>query len=285
MSGVMSSVPLAPVVVGVARGGSDAAVRFGAREARRTGRQLDLVHVAPVSGEGWLSAIGRDSLRVAASRARSLVTHPEQVRTALVRGIVVPSLVEATEGAALAVLEHRRPGVLRAVPDDSTSAAVAGCVDVPVVVVPQEWVEDERDVVTLGLDPERPDIAALQAAIMHARLRCAVLRVVSAMRADGCSRTRARLFVDDLLAGYGADACDVAVEVSSDPPEQLLADAARSSDLLVLGRHRPGLPAGTRLSALTRHVLLGAACPVLLTAPAHVHQAEARSGVLAGAVG
>src|SRR4051794_12730456 len=59
---------LAPVVVCVGRATSGAAVEFGAAEAVCTGRPLELVHVAP-PGDGWLATIGRDALRVAASRA------------------------------------------------------------------------------------------------------------------------------------------------------------------------------------------------------------------------
>ena len=62
------SEPRAPFVVGVDRPSSGAGVAYAATEALRTGRPLELVHVAPELN-GWLTIVGRDVLRLAVMRA------------------------------------------------------------------------------------------------------------------------------------------------------------------------------------------------------------------------
>lgn len=258
---------LVPIVVGVPRGGADAAVRAGAAEALRTGRPLDLVHVAPDS-EGYDVVLGQDSLLVASQWAHriggSLVVRPR-----LLRGSVLPTLVDAIEGAALVVLERRRSAELRRLAGSATES-VADATDIPMLVVPARWVESQHGVVTVGVDPRAIDEAALGTAITQARLRGAVLRVVVA--ADEGARDAVAAQFDRM----GGDACDLAIEVASDPADVALLAAASSSDLMVLGRHRPAVPSGSRLGPVARRVLRGAHCPVLLTHPSHVHEIHQR---------
>ncbi len=80
-----STTSLAPVVVVVDRGGSGAAVRYGAAEALRTGRPLRLVHATP-PGDSWLRTVGLDSLRWATSMARAEVLGKVPVDSALLGG-------------------------------------------------------------------------------------------------------------------------------------------------------------------------------------------------------
>lgn len=260
--------PLAPVVVVVDRGGSGAAVRYGAAEALRTRRPLLLVHVAPRS-DSWLQKVGRDSLRLALSRADAEVVGrvPVQVAT-LVGGL--PETVHLTATAAVVVLEQIDSAAHRG-PMRSPAAALAAVTDTPVVVVPPNWVEPHRGVVTVGFDPEAVDTAALRAGIALARLRGAVLRVVAAGAAS-------RPDVEERLAQLGGDGCDLAVELATGTAVEALRMASASSDLLVLGRHRcPSRTAGSRLGALGQELLGRVSCPVLLTAPDHVHPAGAGS--------
>jgi nucleotide-binding universal stress UspA family protein len=263
----MDSIGGAPVMVAVAREGSDSAIGFGAAHARRTSRPLDLVHVAPAVG-GWARQRGRDSLRLAADRARVILGPDARVRVEMLEGNAVPELVHATHAAGLVVLERRAGPVLRQL-THSTTVALASAVEVPLVSVPAGWLDENRRTVTVGLDPADPDDLALRAAIHHARLRTATLRVImsTARRPDWPSTSRSRSALDARLEQHGADACDVAVEYGEAAPEQLLLTAAHGSDLLVLGRHR-SRPDGSRLGEVTRRVLADAVCPVLLTSPA-----------------
>jgi nucleotide-binding universal stress UspA family protein len=257
---------LAPIVVGVDRAGSDAGVAYGAAEAARTGRPLDLVHVAPLV-DGWLATIGGDALRVAASRAAAHVADRAEVRSRLLRGQVVEGLAHTAAGAALVVLEQLPPAhQLR--PAGSVTLALGAVVDAPVFVVPADWVGRRRSIVTVGFDPGAPDGTALRTAVVQALLRHATLRVVVA---------GARGDVDDCLARLGADACDVAVEEVSGDPAAALRLAGLTSDLVVVGRREPTTRQSSLLGSVSRAVLRDPPCPVLLTPPGHRHSASVRA--------
>jgi hypothetical protein len=254
--------PLAPVLVFVDRGDSGAAVRYGAAEATRTLRPLRLVHVSP-SGDRWLIRVGRDSLRLANARAAGEVAGRVLVQSTHLCGGTRDEAVALADSAALVVLEQLPPGNHR-LPMESDAVVLASVTDTPVVVVPTSWVERRRGVVTVGLDTQAADDTAVRAAITLARLRGDVLRVVVA---GGASRADA----DTRLERLGGDGCDLAVELTAAPPASALASAATSSDLLVVGRHHPRPPDHSRLGSLARELLAAASCPVLLTAPGHVH--------------
>ena len=252
--------PLAPIVVGVDRPSSGSGVAYGAMEALRTGRPLELVHVAP-EVNGWLTIVGRDVLRLAVMRADADVGGQVAVRGTLLRGDVVEKLAGAARSAVQLVLEQvparqqRRAG-------RGVLVEVAARVDVPVVVVPAGWIGRRSSIVTVGFDTAAPDDTALRAAVAQARLKHATLRVVVAgPRGD----------VDTRLAAAGGDACDVAVEQSSADSVSGLRSAALSSDLVVLGRHQPSGPSSSRLGPVSRALLDDPVCPVLLTPPGHVH--------------
>jgi nucleotide-binding universal stress UspA family protein len=266
--------PLAPVLVGIERAGSGAAVAYGAAEAARTGRALELVHVAPLV-DGWLATIGQDALRMAAARASARVAGRAEVRTRLARGHVVDGLARVAEGASLLVLEQLPPDQQRR-PDRAVTVALAARVDVPVLVIPADWVGRRRSVVTVGFDPAAPDDVALRTAVTQARLRLATLRVVVA-------GTRGDL--DARLAGLGADACDVAVEEVAGDSVSALRLAALTSELMVVGRHEPAAPQSSRLGPVSRTVLRDPPCPVLLTPPGHTHGGSLSAAVAETRVG
>src|SRR3954452_17532047 len=157
------------VVVGVARGGSDAAVRFAAGEAARAGRPLELVHVAPAL-DGWGRQLGKDSLHLAVRRARSVGGDALELHTSTRFGEVVSELVGISCAAELLVLERRPPVVLRQ-RLASVTEDVADAVDVPLVSVPTDWTPGHQAVLTVGLDVATPNQRALRPAIRLARLR------------------------------------------------------------------------------------------------------------------
>ena len=166
--------------------------------------RCSLVHVAP-PGDGWLRTIGRDSLRMAVERADAEVAGRVRVDSALLSGSLATEVARVAADAALVVVEQLPPGALRRPEEASTAAALAEVIDVPVAVVPTDWIERHRRVVTVGLDPSAADDSALIAAMTLARLRGAALRVLVA---DPYSRE----VVDERLQRLGGDGCDLAVE-------------------------------------------------------------------------
>jgi nucleotide-binding universal stress UspA family protein len=264
---VSTVAPLAPFVVGVDRPNSGAGIAYAATEALRTGRPLELVHVAPELN-GWLAIVGRDVLRLAVMRADADVGGQVSIRGKLLRGDVVSELAGAARSAAQLVLEQVPPRQQRRRGCAVTVPLVAR-VDVPVVVVPASWIGRRSSIVTVGFDAAAPDDTALRAAVTQARLKHATLRVVVAgPRGD----------VDVHLAEAGADACDVAVEQSDADSVAALRLAGQTSDLVVVGRHRPSATSSSRLGPVGRALLDDPACPVLLTPPGHAHDSAGPVG-------
>ncbi len=260
------------VVVLVDRGGSGAAVRYGAAEALRLGRPIRLVHIAS-PGDSWLRTVGRDSLRLAHALAEAEVAGRVDVRSELLRGSGPHETAVVAATASLVVLEQLRSGSQR-VPSESAAVTLAAATDTPVVVVPTDWVEPLRGVVTVGLDAGAADDTAVRAAMSLARLRRSVLRVVVV------GAGAAPVDVEARLVRLGGDACDLVVERTSDDLVAALEAAAASSDLLVIERHRPAVPDESRLGPRARDLLARAGCPVLLTAPdpGTEHAVRARIG-------
>jgi nucleotide-binding universal stress UspA family protein len=268
---VVSSPPttVARVLVVVDRSSSGAAARYGAAEALRARRPLRLVHVAP-PGDSWLRTVGSDSLRRSLALAVAEVVGRVPVHSVLLRGGSLHEAAQEAATAAVVVLEQLRPGAHRR-PTESVAAALAAVTDTPVVVVPTNWVERHRGVVTVGLDPDVADDTAVRAAMALARLRNSVVRVVIAGTAN-------RADADALLERLGGDGCDLALEVTSAAPVAALEAAAATSDLVVVGRHRPPMPDGSRLGSVAQELLARVSCPVLLTEPGHVHPSPAAAG-------
>lgn len=253
------SAALAPVVVGLSLRGTDSALVAGARTARRTGRPLDLVHVAPYDDRE--SALRADRLHAAAARARVLAGLECVVHTELLGGELVPALLHAARAGALLVTGRspdHRVGI-------SGGLAALERIGGQGLLVPDDWLEDRHGVVTVGVDPEADDAPTLSAALAEARLRTAALRVlVPAAAGPGRSGVRAR--VEARLDALGGDACDVAVELVAVPAAPALVTASATSDLVVLGRHH---------LRVEHHVLRSSACPVLLTPSTRVPVAGA----------
>jgi nucleotide-binding universal stress UspA family protein len=84
---------------------------------------------------------------------------------------------------------------------------------------------------------------------------------------------RATKDIHEALAKLGDEASGLTVEVEARHahPGDALIKAARRSDLLVVGRHDPLVPAGSHLGPVARAVLREATCPVLLADPRPRH--------------
>jgi len=163
----------------------------------------------------------------------------------------------------------------------STVNAVAAKTTVPVVSVPEGWTRrEEASVVTVGLQDGQEAAALLRAGFEEARLRHARLSAIHTWwldtdwepssldqeyRSDRDASTRREL--GPILDGIHMQFPEVkaSLEVWNAPPADALLDAARESELLVVGRRHHLLPLGSHLGPVTRAVLAHGDCPVYLT--------------------
>lgn len=269
-----STTPLQPPTsarahVLVAVGGSDpgSAARWAAREARRSGTTVRLLHVAP---HDLALEPGRVALRTAADVCRHESGDRVAVEAEQAVGDPVQVLLDASRDARLVVTGRR--GSTSWHSTASISAELAARSPAPVCVVPPSWRATAQGVVGVGLDPGRPDRRSLTEAVRRARLEHAVLRVLvcrpgSLAPDHGDETDDLRHRAHAVLADCGGDACDVEVTVGAGHPASQLLEMAASTDLLVLGRRRHGGEHATYLGPVALAVLSRAVCPVLLGSP------------------
>lgn len=279
-----------PVVVAV--DGSErnrSALAWAAQEAADTDSPLVLLtavggHVVPRpadrEGNGHVQ---RASAMLDEVRARiAPVVDRDAVTTRAVPGAPVAALLEAAERAGLVVVGKRGLGGFSRVIVGSTSIALAGRSPVPVAVVPGSWdvhVRTDRPVV-LGVDPFRTDREPTELAFHRAaRLRVPLVAVhgweapaVHSWDADMVAgalsaheQESERLF-DALLATWSARHPEVLVRPMRRHrhPANALLEAAEGAQVVVLGRHEPGLLGGFALGSVARAVLHYAETPVIV---------------------
>lgn len=249
-----------PLLAVVSRDGSADVVRFAAREARRGGRSLHLLVPADTTDAGAPSdGDTQDPLHLSTAEVAAL--GPSELHTTPRVGDLVRQVRTNHRDADLVVVVQPGPGRHRQLP---AAVRLARAVDTPVAVVPAGWRGCRYGVVTVGQDPLMTDADALRAAVTLARLHHCALRVVVAGRFD----------VDEVwheLDAVGGADCDIEVEASDLPAVLALSRASERSDLLVLGRHLPAGPRGSRIGDVGGRLIGSSACPVLLTAPGHHH--------------
>ena len=278
------------ILVGVdGSGGSNAAIRYAAAEAERSGAGLRLVHVTPdylpiasvypltvPFSERDLEATGNEILADAAKLAGRLLD-PSRVTTALVWGERGPSLLEAAEGAALVVLGEDERGLLERIAVGSTVAHVAAHATVPVVAVHVGWMPTARDRVVVGikcLDPLPVDV--LRGALRVASDRKASLEIAFVWEMPGIYDDFLLSAIDfdamgrqvetDLRAGAAslfAEFPDVRVDVRTGhgQPARVLRDESDRADLLVIARRAHAFPVG-HFGSTGRALLRESRCPV-----------------------
>ncbi len=288
----MSEIPGRPVVVGV--DGSDAAlraVRWAAREARRRGTGLRLVHACDLlTGRGarvvdWhaLRTAMQDQGGVWLDRAREVAEqtvagpHPEVV---LEVTPPVPALVEKSADAAVLVLGNRGLGGFTGLLLGSTSVEVAGRAHCPVVVVRgEDTSEGSGGPVVVGVDGTPVGEAAIAFAFAEASLHDADLvavhawseMVFEAVVMGGAGTLdfaplaeRADETLAERLAGWQEKYPDVRVvrEVVRDRPAPALLRRAEGAQLVVVGSRGRGGFRGLMLGSTGQHLLHHAPCPV-----------------------
>ena len=278
------------MVVAVGTDGVDAALGFAVSEARRHQLPLHLIHVlqftageAYVGMDGGMPNAAKATLDRAQKKAERLVGSDIPVTAELIlNGWIVEDLVRHSEGASMIVLQHRLLSRVRRLFKGSIAQSVAYHANVPVVSVPEAWKPrlGPDSVVTACVQDPIEASALLRAAFEEARARSARLVVLHAwwlatsfdvVVADGALRddwsARSRQEIAPVLEPLEREFSnlDYEIKVQHAPPVQAVLDAAKNSDLLVLGRRHHRLPLHTHLGPVARASLDHAPCPVLIT--------------------
>jgi nucleotide-binding universal stress UspA family protein len=275
------------IVVGIdATPASNTGVQYAALQAQRLGVQLDIVHATPgysdVHGDipamddGTLSAYGHQLL--AEAEAVALSTAPNlSVRTRLLSGGVVDSLVASTEGALRLVLGAERRSLVGRIWTGDIVGGAAARAHCPVVAVAPEWrpseehrrivvglksVDDAAWLISAGLD--RAQECKAELVVLHGwKLLSGYDDIISNHMARDTYTRRTANLVEPVLeeARQGYPDVSVRVEILHAQPAFALVDASASADLLLLARPRhPGAP--HHLGPVTRAVLRESRCPV-----------------------
>ena len=281
--------PTPAVICCVSLDGSPSAIEYAAREALLAGAPLHIIHVlrlpavdAYAGVYGGVIEEADSTITEAVTRARTLTY--DRVRITAERvddGALISHLVRRANHGRIVILQHRRLSRARRMVTGSTVNAVAAKTTVPVVSVPEGWTRrEEASVVTVGLQDGQEAAALLRAGFEEARLRHARLSAIHTWwldtdwepssldqeyRSDRDASTRREL--GPILDGINMQFPEVkaSLEVWNAPPADALLDAARESELLVVGRRHHLLPLGSHLGPVTRAVLAHGDCPVYLT--------------------
>ena len=267
------------IVVGVDPTGSSRGAEFwAAEEADQTRSPIRFVTaVRPADG-----ASVRDPGPVTTPlRTQWIDTHSRSVP-----GDPADVLVEAAGDAALLVVGRRDTSRLALSPVGSTSFAVAGRSSVPVVVVPQRWVQAPRSsapIVVGVAGPDLPSASGLadstdEEVLAFACARAARLRVplvvVSAWEIPALlawspgdiarCRTDNELALERLLEPWRAEypEAEIVAHCVAETAKQALLDAVEVAQLTVVGRHTARHKAGFSFGATARGVVHHATHPV-----------------------
>lgn len=280
----------APMVV-VGYDGSpaaDAACEWAAAEAERRGAKLRLVHVLalPIAGTpmGIADGLQTEPLRVAAERLLDKVCRRLRAeRPTLSIDVVVefggaaPALLEEATEATLVVLGSRGLGEFRDLASGSVSAHVATHAPCPVVVIPPAGTPGSG--VVVGVDGSELSVDAIDFAFEQAQARNVTLTAVMAWHdpvrtgpgdllplvydVDELREESAALLAES-IAGHTEKYPDVVVEqeLVRGHPDDVLIDAGRSAELLVVGSRGRGAFRGLLLGSTSRSLVHHAPCPI-----------------------
>ncbi|KOT75355.1 stress protein [Streptomyces rimosus subsp. pseudoverticillatus] len=289
-----------PVIVAVdGSPDSERALRWAIEAARLRSAPLQIVHVWPyVTTEGRAAAESGIGDPVLDELRKKL---DGQADTAGLPGVEFRSLSGLTDTllpalgaeAQLLVLGSRGRGGFASLLLGSNGMACAAHSEGPVVVVPRpdrgdaergpdgEPVRPTPSQVTLGVDASSDEPGAIGFAFAEASRRDARLLVVSGFSwpmmtppsfeyiaaYDGTQQEYENALAEQLtrtLAPHRERHPEVPVTVelrNADAAGQLV-EASKSSDLVVVARHRRRLPIGRRLGSVAHAVLLHAVCPI-----------------------
>ncbi|TDU83776.1 nucleotide-binding universal stress UspA family protein [Kribbella voronezhensis] len=269
---------------------SQTAASWAATEAERLGAKLRLVHVLalPVSSSpfGIAVTVEFEPLRHAAHELLDKVSrriradHRELAIEVVVEfGGTAPTLLQEATQARLVVLGSRGLGEFRDLTAGSVSAHVATHAPCPVVVIPADWSSQDADGVVVGVDGSELSIDAVDFAFEQAQARNMTLTAVMAWHdpvrtgpgdllplvydLDALEQESAALLAES-VAGHSAKYPDVVVrqELVRGHPDDVLIDAGRSAELLVVGSRGRGAFRGLLLGSTSRALVHYAPCPI-----------------------
>lgn len=274
----MNSSALDPVLLAV--GDTDAhgpSLHFTCAAAMRAARPLRLVHVL----EDRVPARGRELLDAVASQAHALMNGAVPVETELRTGSVVTELTELSRGAHLVVLQRRQLSRLQRLVTRSVSAHVAGRAHAHTVSVPEGWEprDGEPRQVTVGVDGADTEEGGrlLDHAFARAAEARAELTVVHAWQLPSGYddavveqleveewRERYLRVLNSRLGPLQSlhPTVRTSVEIRHLHPAEALIQAAKDSDLVLVGRGRLEHPLVEHLGSVARAVLREADCPI-----------------------
>ncbi len=294
------------IICCVSLGGAPSAVEYAAREALLAEAPLHIIHVlrmpavdAYAGVYGGVLEEADNTISEAVERARTLTGDGVRITAERVDdGALISHLVHRANHGRLVVLQHRRLSRARRLVTGSTVNAVAAKTTVPVISVPEGWTRTDRSpVVTVGIQDAQEAPALLRAGFEEARMRHARLAAVHTWwldtdwepssldqeyRADRDASTRREL--GPIIDGMGIQFPEVkaSLEVWNAPPADALLDAARESELLILGRRHHLLPLGSHLGPVARSILAHGDCPVYLTPEAQRIEHRVRGSNISG---
>lgn len=257
-----------PIVVGVdGSDGSAAAIRYGADRAYATGRDLHLVHVAPVfipltgaspAGGSYLpqdfDAIGRAVLAESMQYAGALMP-PERLTCKLGVGSRGSGILQESRHASEIVLGEDRTPLLSRVSFGSMVAQVCAHSAVPVTCVPESWRPERPEHVVVGIrDYNHISLDLIRAAFDAARERGggvelihvwdlppAYGRMVGSIMDIGRWRRMVEHFIEDAVSeAVGPDGAAYDVRTLHGHPSHELQARSREATLLMVGHHRTG---------------------------------------------
>jgi nucleotide-binding universal stress UspA family protein len=263
------------------------AARFAAEEAAARGLELLVVHACtPLSHQSPENVADAEaSGRAAGQRlVDEVLSHIHVASTTVVDTVVEvapvsPLLAALAVDAALLVLGQHQPDLVAGRLTGQVSAAVAGNVACPVVVVPDGWTQTSAGTAHLRPRPvvvsvrgEGPSTSVLRVAYDEARLRRAPLLIFHASTGAASpaeERAVTERNVAEIVAGQHHDDPVVAVEYRFVPDANFVAwvEASSSARLMVLGRPQSSHERRAWQYSLARAMLQRARCPLVVVPP------------------
>ncbi|MFH8798016.1 universal stress protein [Streptomyces sp. NPDC017936] len=248
-----------------------AAVEAAATAAARRGARLRVVHAEVPIKPRYMVPDPTSETLVRQAAARAFEVEPEVVVTkAVVTGDVVYVLEAESRAADLIVVGSRGMGGLMRLLLGSTPVSLASRSHCPVMTVRAEHrASAEAGPVVLGVDGSPDSDEAVGVAFAEASQRQAELVAVHAWQPDkappdAAPESAARLLAQ-AIAGRADARPDVTVrrDVVDGTAREVLLEASRAAQLLVVGaRGRSGI-AGLLLGSVSQAVMTHAHCPVV----------------------
>lgn len=274
---------------------SDAAVRFGTREAvlRNVGitllnvvsRYITSRSIGPAALEPayteWQQQNARDALAQAEKTVHASAGGPvPEVRTEVVYSAVVPALADASKHAVMTVVGCRGRGAIGRLTLGSASTGLIHHGHGPIALVraEQAMAPDEVAPVLVGIDGSPASEAATELAFDEASRRGVDLVALHAWSdlsyspyeiADQSFEVQGNEILAERLAGWQERYPDVMVHrrVVTNRAAHWLVDASQQSQLVVVGSHGRGGYTGMLLGSVSTAVAHAAHCPVVVVRP------------------